>query len=146
MPDILQDLPIRALRARVFTTISTPAGLDVWWTKRARGEPRLGAEYELWFGPQYDWRAEVTLVRPDTAFELRMTKADDDWLGTRVAFQLDGGDAPGAVTLVRFAHTGWPKANEHFRTSKHCWALYLRLLRRHLVHGETVPYERRLDA
>jgi hypothetical protein len=33
----------------------------------------------------------------------------------------------------------------HYRTSCHCGALYLRILRRHLEHGESVPYERRLD-
>jgi hypothetical protein len=25
------------------------------------------------------------------------------------------------------------------------WAMYLRVLKRHLEHGESVPYERRLD-
>jgi hypothetical protein len=32
------------------------------------------------------------------------------------------------------------------RISCHCWALYLRLLRRHLEFGESVPYDRRLEA
>jgi hypothetical protein len=26
-----------------------------------------------------------------------------------------------------------------------CWAMYLRILRRHLEYGEEVEYERRLD-
>ncbi len=149
MADILHDLPIRAPRGVVFAAISTPAGLDTWWTKRARGAPRLGAEYELWFGPEYDWRAVVTACEPDSTFELRMTRADGDWLGTRVGFRLDGAPAGGVAsdghTRLRFAHTGWPTANDHCRTSNHCWAMYLRILRRHLEHGETVPYEVRLD-
>jgi len=32
-----------------------------------------------------------------------------------------------------------------FRISTHCWAMYLRILRRHFEHGESVPYEDRLD-
>ena len=42
-------------------------------------------------------------------------------------------------------HLGWPEANAHYRTSCHCWALYLRVLRRYLENGESVPYEVRLD-
>jgi len=30
--------------------------------------------------------------------------------------------------------------------SSFCWAMDLRILRRHLEHGESVPRERRLDA
>jgi hypothetical protein len=44
-----------------------------------------------------------------------------------------------------FRHTGWAEPNEHFRISNHCWAMYLRILRRYLEYGEIVPYEQRLD-
>jgi len=47
---------------------------------------------------------------------------------------------------VRFCHRGWPAENEHYRVSCHCWALYLRLLRRQVEYAESVPYEQRLDA
>jgi hypothetical protein len=33
----------------------------------------------------------------------------------------------------------------HYRTSSFCWAMYLRLLKRYVEHGEVVPYEKRLD-
>ena len=142
MADIFQDLPINATAGRVFQAISTPCGLDCWWTQKSAGEPAEGAEYELWFGPQYDWRARVTQCVADAEFELGMVRADADWLGTRVGFRLD---SQAEATLVRFHHTGWPSLNEHYRTSCHCWAMYLRILRRYLEHGEFVPYENRLD-
>jgi uncharacterized protein YndB with AHSA1/START domain len=142
MPDILQDFPIKAPANRVFQAVSTPAGLDRWWTQRSVGEPREGAEYELWFGPGYDWRARVSRCVPDADFELEMTRADADWTGSRVGFRLED---QGGTTLVRFHHTGWPEANEHYRISCHCWAMYLRILRRYLEHGEVVPYEERLN-
>ena len=142
MHDILQDFPIAAPPEQVFRAVSTPDGLDEWWTLRSTGNPRVGAAYELDFGPAYQWRAEVTKSVPGSAFELRMTKSDDDWSGTVVGFELrpdDGG------TQVRFYHRGWPQANEHYRTSNHCWAMYLRILRRHLESGESVPYDQRLS-
>ena len=142
MADIYHDFPIRASLERVYEAVSTPRGLDSWWTRRSSGQPEEGAEFELWFGPEYDWRARVTRVVSPSEFELQMTKADSDWLGTRVGFRLDG---LVDTTQVRFYHTGWPTPNEHWRVSCFCWAMYLRVLRRHLEHGEDVPYEMRLD-
>ena len=59
MADIFHDFPIKSPVNRVFEAVSTPGGLDQWWTKRSAGHPTLGAEFELWFGPKYDWRAKV---------------------------------------------------------------------------------------
>ena len=142
MPDIFHDFPIAAPPERVFRAIATPDGLDEWWTKHSAGQPTPGAEYELWFGPEYDWRARVTRCVPGSEFELEMVSADEDWRGTRVGFRLE---ARAGSTWVRFHHRGWPSPNEHYRISCYCWAMYLRVLRRSLEHGEVVPYKDRLD-
>lgn len=142
MHSILHEFPIACPRERVFAALTTPAGLDTWWTASSRGEPAVGNTYDLWFGPEYDWRAEVTQCEPGQSFELRMTDAMPEWLGTRVSFVLEERDG---ATWMRFAHTGWNDASEHFRITSFCWAMYLRILRRNLEFGETVPYERRLE-
>ncbi len=143
MADIYHHFPINASRQKLFQAVCTPKGLDSWWTKRSSGKPVEGAEYELWFGPEYDWRAVVTRCVPDTEFEFEIIRAQEDWQKTRLGFLLDGGEG---VTQVRFHHLGWPEANEHYRVSCYCWAMYLRLLKRYVEYGETVPYENRLDA
>ena len=79
---------------------------------------------------------------PGAEFELEMTRSDPDWNGTRVGFVLE---RQGNGTAVRFHHLGWPEGNAHYRTSCYCWAMYLRVLKRHLEFGENVPYEKRLD-
>ena len=142
MADIYHDFPIRVPPERVYQAVSTPRGLDAWWTQRSAGTPTVGTEYELWFGPQYDWRARVTRAVAPAEFELQLTKAGPDWVGSRVGFHLE---PVAGATQVRFYHTGWPSPNEHWRISCFCWAMYLRILRRWLEHGETVPYEQRLD-
>lgn len=143
MADILQDFPIKASPGRVFDAISSPEGLNLWWTLTCAGRPRAGAVYELGFGPDYQWAANVTKCRTRVAFELTLTRADEDWTGSRVGFNLSPLDEG---TRVQFYHRGWPHRNAHYRTSGHCWALYLRHLRRYLEHGEVVPYDDRLDA
>jgi uncharacterized protein YndB with AHSA1/START domain len=142
MPDIVHELRVLASPDRVFDVISTPDGLDRWWTLRSSGEPRRGATFELRFGPDYDWRAVVRRYEPDEHFELEMTEAHPDWLGTRLQFDLRPADEG---TQLKFTHVGWPADNEHYRVSCYCWAMYLRLLRRAIEHGEFVPYADRLD-
>jgi hypothetical protein len=66
----------------------------------------------------------------------------DDWMGTRVGVSLK---PTGSGTEVSFRHSGWAEVTPHFRTSSCCWAMYLRILRRHIEHGEVVPYEERLE-
>jgi len=140
MADILHDFPVNARPSEVFAAVTTPTGLNQWWTKRSSGEPRLGESYDLWFAPEYDWRGRVTKCVPDSEFELEITRADDDWTGTVVGFRLEGN---GQETMVSFYHTGWPASNPHYRRSSYCWAMYLRVLKRYVEHGETVPYEDR---
>ena len=143
MADILQNFPMRVPPNRAFDGVSQPALLDQWWTFRSNGQPAIGATCnELDFGPNYRWRAVVIQSRLGEEFELRMTDADRDWLDTVVRFEFSPTEAG---THVRFAHSGWPEANDHYRTSCHCWALYLRILRRYLEFGETVPYNARLS-
>lgn len=142
MADIYHDFPIKAPPERVYEAVTSPDGLDAWWTKRSAGRPSEGTEYELWFGPEYDWRGRVTRAVAPAEFELQLTEAHPDWIGTRVGFHLERATD---ATQVRFYHTGWPTPNEHWRISCYCWAMYLRILRRYLENGEMVPYEQRLD-
>lgn len=142
MSDIFHELPIKAPLDRVFHAVSTPAGLDTWWTEHSAGIPEEGAAYELSFGPEYQWRATVTRCIPNVEFELQMVHADTDWLDTRVGIRLESRTG---ATWLQFHHTGWPSLNEHYRVSCTCWAMYLRILRRSLENRELVPYEDRLD-
>jgi len=144
MADIIQEFPVKAPQQRVFEMFSLPKGLDAWWTKTSSGGPREGTDYSLHFGPGHDWRARVARCKPGWAFELLIIQAHEDWQNTRVGCELTP-DA-GLATRVRFYHLGWPQQNEHWRVSCHCWAMYLRLLRRHLEYGEFVPFEKRLEA
>ncbi len=142
MADIYHDFLINASPQRVFKAISTSEGLQSWWTKNCDATPAEGAPYTLGFGPEYKWRAVATRFLPDSEFELEFVEADSDWRNSRVAFSLVD---EGSKTSVRFRHLNWPEANEHYRISCFCWAMYLRHLKRYVETGETVPYEIRLD-
>jgi uncharacterized protein YndB with AHSA1/START domain len=142
MPDIVHDFPIAAPIERVFDVLCSPEGLDAWWTKESEGTPGPGNEYRFFFSPEYDWAGVMRRYERPTLVEWQLTRADADWTGTRVGFGLA---SQGSSTQVQFYHAGWPAANAHYRTSCYCWAMYLRILKRHLEHGETVDYEARLE-
>jgi uncharacterized protein YndB with AHSA1/START domain len=143
MADILHQIHIAASPEAVFAAISTPEGLDGWWTLSCEGSAEPGAEYALGFGPGYDWTAVVTACEPGALFELQLRDADPDWVGTRVGFALQPTEDG---TSLRFHHLGWADPGEHHRVSTTCWALYLRLAKRLVEHGERVPYAQRLEA
>jgi uncharacterized protein YndB with AHSA1/START domain len=116
MPDIFHDFIIKATPDRMFNGISTPEGLDAWWTKKSSGRPKENEEYELNFGPKFIWRGRVTKCVAPTEFELQIFNANPDWNDTRVGFRLRGEK----TTNVSFYHTGWPAANDHWRISYYC--------------------------
>lgn len=99
MADVFLDFPIKTPIERVFQTVSTPQGLDCWWTKRSEGKAVEGAAYKLWFGPEYDWRAKVTKCTANTEVEFEIMRADDAWIGTHIGFRLEIRDD---VTWVSF--------------------------------------------
>lgn len=140
MADIHHDLWIKANEHVVFDRLCRSPGLDQWWTLSSDGHPEQGAEYRLFFGEDYDWRAVVSQCRIPHLFEWTMTRADDDWKNTRVHFELSKDKQ---YTRLRFSHLGWPEVNDHFRRSSYCWAMYLRALKRYIEDGEITSYATR---
>lgn len=141
MPDIHHAVHISAPIERVFDAVSLPEGLNGWWTRSSRGQPAEGVTYDLDFGENVAWRAIVRVCEPSSDIEYEMVDAAEDWMGTRVGFHLR---QDGSQTLLAFHHTGWSRGGDHYATSSYCWAMYLRVMKRLLELGESVPYEERL--
>jgi uncharacterized protein YndB with AHSA1/START domain len=142
MADIFHYFQINAPLEKVFKSVSTPKGLDIWWSKSSTGKLAIGETYHLSFGPEYNWAAVVSKYVPDKEFELTITDADPDWINSKVGLTLT---FKNNVTGIHFYHTGWKEDNEHYRISCYCWAMYLRILKRNLEFGEEVSYEDRLN-
>jgi uncharacterized protein YndB with AHSA1/START domain len=142
--DIEHELTVNAPIERVFTELSTGAGLSSWWTLSSTVEPGIGGRVQLNFGPSYQWAGIIRVWDPPVAIEWEMTETAPmpDWLGTRVGVRLT---ADGSGTVVHFFHRGWTDATQHARISSFCWAMYLRLMARHCVSGEVIPFAHRND-
>ncbi len=140
MPDILHQFPISVPSASVFKAFTSPVGLNAWWTLEADGIPERDSIYHLYFGPQYDWQAKVTHVVADRELTWSVVRAMEDWMPTRFGFALastDGG------TCVRFFHSGWKVASDHFAVTNFCWGQLLMGLKIYLESGRVIPFEQR---
>lgn len=141
MPDIVHQLDICVPENKIFEAVSSPTGLNSWWTLEAKGMPCKGSEYHLYFGPQYDWRAVVSDVTLDKSIHYRVTQAMDDWLHTVLEFELFSAE-PNKCKL-RFSHRGWAKESEHYAISSYCWAVLLLGLKNYVEKDIVVPFEHR---
>jgi uncharacterized protein YndB with AHSA1/START domain len=141
MADIFHYFTINAPVHKIFDAISTPNGMNKWWTETAQGKPAINERFQLGFGPEYKWTAIVSKYAKDSEFEFTMEQSDEDWQGTMVGFRFFGRNSQ---TEVHFYHAGWREENDHFRISNYCWAMYLRILKRFAEFGEEVPYHQRL--
>lgn len=142
MADIFHYFTINTSSNKVFDAISTPKGIDKWWTKSSSGKVAVGETFHFYFEQDYNWAAVVSKCIPDKEFELTMKTSDKDWEGSKVGFRLADKNI---FTEVQFYHIGWKEDNEHYRISNFCWAMYLRILKRNLEFGEFVPYADRLN-
>ena len=140
MPDIIHQFQVEASAEKVFDAFVLPSGLDSWWTLTSSGHPELDTEYQLFFGPEYDWRAKVIHVVPGSELTWEMTQAMDDWSGTQVGFKLEPQEKS---CQVRFFHSNWAAESEHYAVSNFCWAHLLNGLKDYVEHGTVVPFERR---
>ncbi len=140
MPDIHHRLAITAPIDAVFQAISTQEGLNAWWTKDCEGTPTLGAPYRFFFSEQYDWSGSVSAIEAGRMIEWTFLDAEPDWTGTRLRIELT---SDGDRTWVAFLHADWSEVSDHFCHTSFCWASYLRLLRRWVEEGFTLPYEER---
>ncbi len=140
MPNILHQFHIQSSLDKVFRAITSPSGLNSWWTLESDGSPELNETYRFFFGPEYDWRAVVTHVVPGQEIAWKVTQAMEDWMPTRFGFRLKQSESG---TTVNFFHTDWAEANDHFSITSFCWGQLLQGLKGYVEHGTIIPFEQR---
>lgn len=137
---IYHDLFINAPKKLVFDAISIPSQLNNWWTLKCSGKPEVGAEYNFYFSPEYNWYGKIIKCEDEKSFHIKMTKSDQDWDPTTFGFDLE--QVVEGVQL-KFWHIDWPECNHHFRRSSFCWAMLLSGLKNYLEKGVIVPFDER---
>ncbi len=63
MADIFHHFTINSSIEKVFVGISTPNGLDKWWTKYSTGNPGLDEKYEHYKISCYCWAMYLRVIK-----------------------------------------------------------------------------------
>lgn len=142
MPEIHHQLTIKGTASKVFEAVSTPHGLNSWWTLDCKVVPKILAEFDLIFPEPFHWQAIVSKFVKNKLIEFTATKADEDWTGQKFGFELTEKDGQ---TTLRFYQKTWKENSDHYRVYSYCWAIYLRLLKRYVENGEVAEYQFRND-
>ena len=137
---IYHDLMIIASLEKVFEAVTEPEHLVNWWPLKCSGRPEMGAEYNFYFTPEYDWLGRVIEYSQNRSFHIKMTKSDADWDPTSFGFDLEAIDEN---VQLNFWHVGWPECNADFKRSSFCWAMLLNGLKNYLEKEVIVPFEER---
>jgi len=137
---IYHDLEISAPVQKVFQAITAPNHLINWWPLKCSGKPEKDAEYNFYFGPEFNWFGKVKELVKSKSFHIKMTQSDPDWDPTSFGFDLEQN---GNKVLVKFWHIGWPSCNKHYRRSSFCWALLLNGLKNYIEEGVIIPFDER---
>ena len=125
---------ITAPREKVYEALTTIEGLAGWWTKQTCGESRPGGIIRFRFG-ELGNDMKVLSMKRNEWLQWECVDGPDDWLGTRLSFQLDE-NGNKAKTRVRFEHSCWKNANDFFAGCTFTWGRYMESLRQFCQTGK----------
>ena len=124
MPDIMHlvhlDVPVQ----QVWSAIATADGVRRWWTDDADFDGRVGGwgEFRFYDGGRVT-RVEVMSFEAPTRTGWRVSASfRPEWVGTMIEFELS---PDGDGTCLRFAHRGFPAADDDYAVCTTGWGIYL---------------------
>ena len=131
MPDILHRVGIDAPAARVYESLTTIPGLRGWWTSATKGDPGPGGTIDFGF-----CQMKVEEATPGKRILWRCVSGPEEWVGTRVQFDLDWKDDQ---TFVLFKHADWREPVEFMHHCSTKWATFLMSLKALVETGKGAP-------
>ena len=139
MVDILHRVGTTKPLADVYAALTTLDGLAGWWTEDTTGDPAPGGVVRFRFAGAPEpagFDMSVLETVPDKLVLWEVVFGPDEWIGTKVRFELSQEDE---WSIVLFEHTGW---NEAVPFMYHCstkWATFLMSLKQFLETGAGEP-------
>lgn len=141
MPTIFHTYQVAVSKAAFFEAVTTPAGLNNWWTLQCTGTPKLEEIYNFNFTDQFNWYAKISKYEEYSCVEFSMLQAMEEWLPTKFGFVLT--EISENLTEISFYHSHWETESKEFKVASFCWAMLLNQLKNYLEKGIITPFENR---
>ncbi len=140
-----QRLEIAASPEAVYRALTTPQGLQGWWTETCDVASKVGGHCTFRFGP-HQKTMQVERLDPEREVHWLCVKAHievpgirpDEWVGTRIGFHLSA--HPPSGTLLDFEHIGLAPGMDCYALCVDGWRQYLASLQRYAETGQGAPF------
>jgi uncharacterized protein YndB with AHSA1/START domain len=142
MVDILHRVGAVAPLDEVYAALATPEGVAGWWTTDTTGKGEVGGELAFRFhrepSGEFVGGCDVEIQELDPAGRVTwlVTTGPDEWIGTRISFELKEEDG---YTIVLFRHEGWQEPVEFMHHCSTKWATFLMSLKKLVETGTGDP-------
>jgi uncharacterized protein YndB with AHSA1/START domain len=135
MVDILHRIGVVSSPEEVYAALTTVGGLAAWWTQDTDGDGEVGGVLRFRF-PVGGFDMKVLEARPGELVLWQVVEGPDEWVGTRVRFELKEQDG---FTIMMFRHEGWSEPVEFMYHCSTKWATFLMSLKRLVETGKGEP-------
>ena len=142
MADILHRIGIRSSPDRVYQALATRDGLADWWTHDTEGDSKVGGALAFRFADSHGvemgrFDMKVLDLQPARRVQWQVTDGPDEWIGTRISFDLRQEDDH---VIVLFKHEDWKAPVEFMHHCSTKWAVFLLSLKELVETGKGRPF------
>ena len=150
MADILHRIGIKSSPAAVYNALTAREGLAAWWTNDTQGESKIGGALQFRFADTRgvemgSFAMRVLDLQPARRVQWEVVGGPDDWIGTRISFDLKQEDD---YVIVLFKHQDWKEPVEFMHHCSTKWATFLTMSLKPLLEtgtGTPNPNDFKLD-
>ncbi|UNY99339.1 SRPBCC domain-containing protein [Zhouia spongiae] len=124
----------------VYQVLTTEEGLANVWTRKLKVKPQINFVNEFDFDDDYLTKMKIIELKKDSKIVWECLASDQEWVGTKVLFELTVKDN---VTSVVLKHYNWSEVTEFYRWCNYNWAMFLLSLKNYCENKKGLPYQER---
>ncbi|MCK0159624.1 SRPBCC family protein [Allomuricauda sp. F6463D] len=108
--------------ATVYKALTSEEGLGNVWTKKLIVKPEVGFVNEFDFDEGYITKFKIIELKENNKIVWECIASDEEWVGTKVSFELL---EKGNKTTVTLKHFDWRERTDFYRWCNYNWAMFL---------------------
>ena len=137
MTDLRHNIPIQSAPAEVYAALATESGMQGWWTRDTKMEPKVGGAAVFGFDRRgIVFRMKIDAL--DAGRKVRMSCSGDhpEWAGTTLEWQIEPKDGG---TVLKLDHRGWREATDFCASCNTMWGNLMFRLKTFVETGKANP-------
>jgi uncharacterized protein YndB with AHSA1/START domain len=139
MTEIKHDILIKADSETIYQALSTPQGLESWFTSNVKGSGQVGTEWELTFTDQPSFLWKILKSESPHRVAWKCLKGPGKSPGTEVEFVLKTSSENEDRTTLTIIHSGWRKDDPKYDRCVEIWRKLMTHLQRYCEENIAEP-------